>query len=139
MNLERAVPFLAGLLFALGLGVAGMTDPGKVIAFLDVAGRWDPSLAFVIGGALLVYLPYVQWRRRRSPTHHAELAPRHGPIDAALIAGAAIFGVGWGLSGLCPGPAIVVLASGQPALFLFAGAMFAGLALGRRFGPGGPT
>lgn len=139
MNIKRAIPFVAGLLFALGLGLAGMADPRKVIAFLDVGGRWDPSLAFVIAGALLVYLPFVQWRRRSSPAQRAALAPRHGPIDAALIAGAVVFGVGWGLSGLCPGPAIVMLASGQPALFLFAGAMFAGLAMGRRFGRAGPA
>jgi uncharacterized protein len=130
-----AAPFLAGVLFALGLGIAGMARPEKVIAFLDVTGAWDPSLLFVMGGALLVYLPFVQWRRRTRPALAQELAPRRGPVDAALIGGAAVFGVGWGLSGLCPGPSFVVLAGGQPTIFLFVACMFVGLALGNRWRP----
>ena len=102
--MRRLVPFFAGLLFAVGLGIAGMTVPAKVIAFLDVFGPWDPSLAFVMAGALLVHLPFVQWLRRRRPS--ANLGPPPARVDLALIAGAATFGIGWGLSGLCPGPGL---------------------------------
>jgi uncharacterized protein len=134
--MKRLVPFLAGALFALGLGIAGMARPQKIIAFLDVTGAWDPSLLFVMGGALLVYLPFVQWRRRTSPALAQELAPRAGPLDAALIGGAAVFGVGWGLSGLCPGPSFVVLAAGHPTIYLFVACMLLGLFLGSRCRPG---
>ena len=125
--MRRLVPFASGLLFALGLGLAGMTVPAKVIAFLDVSGRWDPSLAFVMGGAVLVYLPAVQWLRRSHPSR----APRagDGPIDLPLVLGAALFGIGWGLSGLCPGPALVSLAGGGGGVFVFGAGMFGGLAL----------
>jgi uncharacterized protein len=125
--MRRVVPFLAGLLFALGLGLSGMTAPAKVIAFLDLFGRWDPSLALVMGGAVLVYLPFVQWLRRAEPAR--PWSPRGAPVDAPLIAGAALFGVGWGLSGLCPGPALVALASGQGAIAIFTAGMVGGLAL----------
>jgi uncharacterized protein len=123
----QLIPFASGLLFALGLGLSGMTRPSKVVAFLDVFGRWDPSLALVMGGALLVYLPFVQWLRRADPTR--PWSPRGAPLDAPLILGAALFGVGWGLSGLCPGPALVTLASGQGGTALFIASMFGGLAL----------
>ncbi len=130
------VPFAAGLLFAVGLGLAGMTVPAKVIAFLDVLGRWDPSLALVMGGAVAVYLPAVQWLRRsgRLRSLRAE-----GPIDLPLVLGAAMFGVGWGLSGLCPGPALVSLAGGSGAAVVpFVAGMFGGLALAGRLGSAAP-
>jgi uncharacterized protein len=124
---RRLVPFAAGVLFALGLGVSGMTIPAKVVGFLDVLGRWDPSLAFVMAGALLVYLPFVQWLRRAEPAR--PWSPRGARIDAPVVVGAALFGAGWGLSGLCPGPAIVSLAGGEGGLVVFTAAMFGGLAL----------
>jgi uncharacterized protein len=133
---RRAVPFAAGVLFALGLGISGMTVPAKVIGFLDVFGRWDPSLAFVMAGALLVYLPFVQWLRRAEPGR--AWGPRGVPIDRSVVLGSALFGAGWGLSGLCPGPAIVSLAGGAAGVAVFTAAMFAGLALAgwRRREPG---
>jgi uncharacterized membrane protein YedE/YeeE len=128
------IPFASGLLFAIGLGLAGMTLPAKVIAFLDVAGRWDPSLAFVMGGAVLVYLPALQWLRRSGRIRSLRAEE---PIDRSLVLGAALFGVGWGLSGLCPGPALVSLAGGSAtAAFPFVAGMLGGLALAGRLRPG---
>ena len=124
-RLRALVPALSGLLFALGLGLSGMTRPVKVTAFLDVFGAWDPSLAFVMGGAILVHLPFVAWLRRRRPG----LIGPHGAIDGRLIAGAAVFGVGWGLSGLCPGPAFVALAGGSASVAIFVVCLFVGIAL----------
>ena len=120
---------VAGLLFALGLGLAGMTDPARVQAFLDVSGSWDPTLAFVMGGAIAVHAP-LSWliRRRKVPV----LAPAfpdvsHTQLDRRLLGGAALFGVGWGLSGYCPGPALVSLASGTGTVLLFVAAMLTGM------------
>lgn len=128
--MRRLVPFVSGLLFALGLGLSGMTSPAKVIAFLDVFGGWDPSLAFVMGGAVLVYLPAVQWLRRSAGSSRPRaLRVADGPIDLPLLLGAALFGVGWGLSGLCPGPALVSLAGGGGGVFVFGAGMFGGLAI----------
>lgn len=129
--------FVFGLIFGLGLIVAQMTNPGKVLAFLDVAGTWDPSLALVMASALLVLgLSQRFIRQSTEPESDDEQqlsacdAPKAGG-DARLIAGAAIFGIGWGLSGICPGPAIVGLTTGLPGSYVFAGAMFAGFALFR--------
>jgi len=125
--------FLFGLIFGLGLIVAQMTNPAKVLAFLDVAGDWDPSLALVMASALLVLGVSQRWFHAADP---AELEPEQasctGPkaaIDARLLIGAALFGIGWGLSGICPGPAVVDLSSGLPGSYVFAGAMFAGFLL----------
>lgn len=124
---------IAGALFAIGLAVSGMTIPAKIIGFLDVAGRWDPSLAFVMVGAIAVYATLLRLiRRRPAPL----LASRfHWPtvhgIDARLVCGAAVFGVGWGLSGYCPGPALASLASGGLGAPVFVAAMVAGIALVR--------
>ena len=122
--------FVAGVVFALGLGVSGMTRPGKVLAFLDVTGRWDPSLAFVMLGAIGVYAPLSRLvLRRRTPVCAAVFAlPTRRDIDARLLAGAAVFGVGWGLAGLCPGPAVTALASGKTTALAFVAAMVAGMA-----------
>jgi uncharacterized protein len=129
--------FVFGLIFGLGLIIAQMTNPGKVLAFLDVAGEWDPSLALVMASALII-LGVSQRLIRLSPEPESvdeqELSACDSPqagIDARLIAGAAIFGIGWGLSGICPGPAIVGLTSGLPGLYVFAAAMFAGFVLFR--------
>ncbi|MEE8333585.1 MAG: DUF6691 family protein [Alphaproteobacteria bacterium] len=123
---------LVGALFGGGLTVSGMIDPARVLGFLDVAGRWDPTLALVMIGALGVTLPAFAWARRAgaAPLRSATFDfPTRRDIDRRLIAGAAIFGVGWGLSGLCPGPGISALASGLVPIFAFAAAMIAGMAL----------
>jgi uncharacterized membrane protein YedE/YeeE len=119
---------LAGVVFGAGLLLSGMADPANVLGFLDLFGDWRPQLAFVMGGAVLVAAPAFWLARRRSRSLLGEpmsLPPRSG-IDAKLIAGAALFGVGWGMSGLCPGPAIVLLASGEPLVFVFGGALLVG-------------
>jgi uncharacterized protein len=119
---SRISPFLIGLLFGLGLCLSGMTDPAKVLGFLDLAGKWDPSLAFVIGGAVAVAAPAFRVAARRHKTLSGE--PFHWPaartIDARLIGGSLLFGVGWGLVGLCPGPAIADIGfrDGRAALFV---------------------
>jgi uncharacterized membrane protein YedE/YeeE len=103
---------IAGLLFGLGLGLSGMADPARVLGFLDVTGAWDPSLLFVMGGAIAAHAPLVHWIRGRGrPYLDAQLhLPTASRIDRRLIAGAAIFGVGWGLIGYCPGPAVLAAA-----------------------------
>ena len=121
--------FLCGLVFGAGLLISGMTDTQKVLGFLDVLGRWDPTLAFVMAGALAVSaLGYALARRVGKPV----LAPRHlwpeaRAINRPLLGGAALFGVGWGLVGLCPGPAIENLAGLSPRVALFVLAMIAGI------------
>ena len=120
---------LIGLLFGAGLAVSGMMNPAKVLGFLDIAGDWDPTLAFVMGGALIVALPATLVARRRSRPVLAERfdMPTRRAIDVPLIAGSALFGLGWGLVGFCPGPAFAALATGlwQPGLFVVA--MLAGM------------
>jgi uncharacterized membrane protein YedE/YeeE len=125
--------FLSGLLFALGLGIAGMTQPEKVIAFLDITGNWDPSLIFVMGGAVGInMLLYRLTRRRPCPVYSEQFThPRHRKINTRLIMGAAIFGAGWGLAGYCPGPALVSTASGTIPILVFVIAMLAGMVLFR--------
>lgn len=127
---QPLVAFAAGTLFALGLALAGMTNPTKITAFLDVTGHWDPSLALVMVGAIGVYLPGYRWiRRRRAPLLGSRFAvPAESPIDAQLVAGAAVFGVGWGLVGMCPGPAVASLAAGSPAAWLFVAGMVVAMA-----------
>jgi len=119
----------AGALFALGLVVSGMTDPGKVTGFLDVGGAWDPTLAFVMAGAIAVYAPIARVvRARRAPLYGDRFHwPIAHAIDGRLVAGAAVFGVGWGLSGYCPGPALVGIAGGAPATLVFVASMLAGM------------
>jgi len=110
-NKKNAVAALCGLLFALGLGLGGMTNPLKVQAFLDVLGKWDPSLMFVMGGGIAVGFWTFRAAKRRA---HPFLGGDFGwPNDARLVVGAAIFGVGWGLTGYCPGPALVALGAGR--------------------------
>ncbi len=123
------VAFAAGLLFALGLGLSGMTDPDNVLAFLDVTGRWDPSLALVMGGAIGVHLFFAQRARRGgAPVYAARYSMLPPPtVDRRLVAGAAIFGLGWGVAGFCPGPALVSLVSLSPATLAFVGAMAAAM------------
>lgn len=104
------IPLLCGLIFGAGLVLSGMSNPGNVIAFLDITGRWNPALAFVMGGAIAVAAPAYWWVRRGARTVSGEavsLPPRTG-VSTRLIAGSLVFGVGWGLAGICPGPAVVM-------------------------------
>ncbi len=130
-SMQRGSEFLVGLLFGIGLLLSGMTDPGKVTGFLDLAGDWDPSLALVMGGAILVGVFAFAVAKKRATTFLGD--PLHLPtasdIDRPLIAGSLMFGVGWGLAGFCPGPALVSLGSGQPKALVFVLAMIAGMLL----------
>ena len=129
--------FGAGALFAVGLAVGGMTQPQKVVGFLDFTGAWDPSLGLVMGGALAVYLPayfLIRRRLRRPILAPRFVVPARGRVDGRMIAGAAIFGVGWGISGFCPGPAVVSLAGLTPAAIVCVPAMVAGALLTRALG-----
>jgi uncharacterized membrane protein YedE/YeeE len=120
---------MSGLVFGFGLVISGMTQPAKILGFLDIFGVWDPTLAFVMGAALAVSLPgFYLARRRERPLLTARFRwPTRSEIDAPLIGGAALFGIGWGLVGLCPGPAIVNLATFLPQIFMFVVAMGAGM------------
>jgi uncharacterized membrane protein YedE/YeeE len=122
------VPFAAGLLFAVGLAVSGMTLPAKVIGFLDLGGAWDPSLAFVMIGAIAVFATAFRLSRRMAKPLVGEgfAALPVGRVDPKLLAGAAIFGIGWGLGGYCPGPAFVAAATGVGQAVAFCGAMLVG-------------
>jgi uncharacterized membrane protein YedE/YeeE len=125
--------FLSGLLFGLGLIISQMVDPAKVLGFLDIFGAWDPSLAFVMGGAVVVSaLGYQIAKRRGVPVlaPRLEIPDRHD-LDQHLIGGAALFGIGWGLVGLCPGTALVALTFGPWQVLVFVAAMIAGMALFR--------
>lgn len=123
--------FAAGLLFGLGLIVSGMSDPGKVIGFLDLAGNWDPSLAFVMAGAIAVgFLAFrFAGRRGRSLLGGALHLPTRRDIDRRLVMGSVVFGVGWGLVGFCPGPALVALGAGVDEAAAFVVAMLAGMVI----------
>lgn len=122
---------LAGVVFGVGLVLSGMAQPAKVIAFLDVAGNWDPSLAFVMGGAIAVYAPLYQYITRRTTPIYTQqfIVANNQRIDAPLLTGAAIFGVGWGMAGFCPGPGIVSAGSGASTGIVFAIAMVGGMLL----------
>ncbi len=131
--------FGAGLLFAAGLGMGGMTDPANVLGFLDFTGAWNPRLLFVMVGALAVHAPLrlVFARKRAAPLLGGTFAaPPKTPVDARLVVGAGIFGVGWGLSGYCPGPAVVSVASALPGPLVFMLAMALGLWLFDRLSAG---
>jgi uncharacterized protein len=123
--------FVSGIVFALGLGISGMTRPIKVIGFLDFFGSWDPSLAFVMIGAIGVYFLAYRWSLKlTSPVLAAKFSlPTRSDLDWRLVTGAAIFGAGWGLGGFCPGPAIVSLASGAAPVMVFVAAMAFGIYL----------
>lgn len=128
---NRISEFVVGLVFGLGLILAGMTDPGKVIGFLDLAGAWDPSLAFVMGGAIAVAVAAFALARKRTQNFlgGAMHLPSRSDVDQRLIVGSLVFGAGWGLAGFCPGPAIVSFAAGQPKALLFVLAMLVGMAI----------
>ena len=127
--MSAVAAFFAGLVFGVGLLLSGMTDPGKVIGFLDVAGAWDPSLAFVMAGAILVGFFAFGFARKRAQTFlgGALNLPQRRDIDARLVAGSLVFGIGWGLAGFCPGPAIVAFGAGYDKATVFVIAMIAGM------------
>lgn len=133
--MSLVVAVAAGTLFGIGLLVSGMTQPGKVIGFLDPLSGWDATLAFVLGGAILVYAPLHLWIRARRSEPWFDIKfhlPTRRDIDLQLVLGAAIFGVGWGLGGVCPGPGIVSAMSFTTSTLLFVGAMLVGFMLRSR-------
>jgi uncharacterized membrane protein YedE/YeeE len=133
MNILMAL--IVGLSFGIGLIVSGMTDPAKVIGFLDLAGRWDPSLAFVMGGAILIGLAAFRFaaKRERSLLGEAMRMPTATRINRRLVLGSLAFGAGWGLAGYCPGPALASLATGDAKPWIFALAMLAGMSMFEMF------
>lgn len=134
---RSALALASGALFGVGLGISGMAQPAKVLAFLDVTGDWDPTLLFVMGGAVGVHFWAYRWARRRSAPGLDErfFVPAGTPIDARLSLGAVLFGIGWGIGGYCPGPALVSLASLGLPLFVFVAAMLGGMLLVRTVSP----
>nr|WP_313405687.1 DUF6691 family protein [Pseudomonas sp.] len=127
--MPRLSAFIAGLLFGLGLLLAGMADPAKVLAFLDLAGDWDPSLALVMAGAIgAAALPLnLAQRRTKALLGGAMQLPTRRDLDARLVGGSLLFGVGWGIAGICPGPALAILLTGYWQALLFVAAMLAGM------------
>ncbi len=126
---HRISEFLVGLLFGLGLMLSGMTDPGKVIGFLDLFGSWDPSLALVMGGAIVVgFIAFGVAKKRTTNFFGGVLRfPSNTQIDKPLVIGSLLFGAGWGWAGFCPGPAMVSMADGQPKAMIFVVAMLVGM------------
>ena len=126
----RVGAFLGGALFGVGLAIAGMTQPAKIVGFFDFFGSWDPSLAFVMLGAITVYTPVYRWAIRtwqRPIWAPAFSLPTREEIDGRLVLGSAIFGVGWGLGGYCPGPAFTSVGAGSQEAFMFGAAMLVGV------------
>jgi len=133
----RPIPLLSGVLLGAGLCLSGMTRPPKVSAFLDVGGAWDPSLALVMGGAVAVYFLAYRFARRRAAVVAGALPPPAPAtaIDGRLVVGAALFGVGWGASGFCPGPALASLGALSGSALVFVPAMLVGMLLVNRLDP----
>ncbi|MFZ2298933.1 MAG: YeeE/YedE family protein [Burkholderiales bacterium RIFCSPLOWO2_12_FULL_64_99] len=131
--MQPLVSLVAGVVFGLGLAVAEMTNPLKVLDFLDLAGNWDPSLAFVMGGAVMVTLVAFRFVLRRPVPLYGDRfhLPTLTQLDRKLLGGAALFGIGWGLAGYCPGPALATILSGNSETWLFVPAMLVGGALQR--------
>ncbi|MDQ3027950.1 MAG: YeeE/YedE family protein [Pseudomonadota bacterium] len=129
--MQAVFAFIAGLVFGIGLIVSGMANPAKVLGFLDLAGRWDPSLALVMAGAIAVGgMGFAFARRRRETLLGTPMQlPTARDIDRRLVGGSLLFGVGWGLAGFCPGPAIVALGAGEMKALVFVGAMIAGMGI----------
>jgi uncharacterized membrane protein YedE/YeeE len=128
-HFSRISEFVVGLMFGVGLMASGMTDPGKVIGFLDLFGAWDPSLAMVMGGAVVVGFFAFALAKKRTTTFlgGALRFPTSTQMDKPLVIGSLLFGAGWGLGGFCPGPALVSMADGQAKAMLFVGAMLVGM------------
>jgi uncharacterized membrane protein YedE/YeeE len=134
-RVTAGVALLAGLLFGAGLILSGMTNPANVVAFLDVSGAWRPALAFTMAGAIAVALPAYAFVRRRGTTLRARVTAfaARRPVDRRLLVGSAIFGIGWGIAGICPGPGIVVLTTGDRRAYAFVIALVLGTLIGSRF------
>jgi uncharacterized membrane protein YedE/YeeE len=129
-SLNQVIAFMTGGMFGIGLVISGMALPEKVIGFLDIAGHWDMSLAFVMGGALIVFMPgYLFWVRPHSQPVIADTfsLPSYPKIDLRLVFGSIIFGVGWGIAGICPGPALASLSLGHVGIWVFFAGMMVGL------------
>ena len=135
MMIRRISEFFVGLVFGLGLLISGMTDPGKVIGFLDVTGSWDPSLAFVMGGAVLLsfFAFHISRNWTTSLMGCVIILSDLKTIDFKLVLGSALFGIGWGLSGFCPGPALTSLATGEMKPIIFVIAMVVGMGLEKAY------
>ena len=129
--MKHFIAFAVGLIFGIGLLISGMTQPEKIFGFLDIFGRWDPSLAFVMAGALIIAAVgfVLAERRGKSLLGNPLTLPQQSEIDPRLLGGALIFGVGWGLAGVCPAPAIVNLGFASAPAYILAGAMLAGMAI----------
>ena len=129
--MQRLIEFILGLLFGLGLLISGMTDPSKVLGFLDLSGTWDPSLVFVMGGGVMVGVLGFAWAKKRNTSLSGQAFqwPDLVHIDRPLVLGSLMFGVGWGLAGFCPGPALVSMAAGHDKALVFVLAMVAGMSL----------
>lgn len=128
-KMRTVLGYIAGLIFGIGISISGMANPAKVLNFFDVAGTWDPSLAFVMGGALIVtFIGYRIVLRRAAPLADMKFhLPTRRDLDAKLIGGSALFGIGWGISGFCPGGALPALGTGNAQVFLFVATMLAGI------------
>lgn len=127
------VSYLIGIVFGVGISISGMANPAKVLNFFDIAGTWDPSLAFVMGGALIVAMIGYRFVLKRpapalSSTFHL---PTRRDLDVPLIGGSAVFGIGWGIAGFCPGGALPALGTGATDVFIFTGALLAGIAIAK--------
>ncbi|NDL70455.1 DUF6691 family protein [Vreelandella alkaliphila] len=135
VGVKTAAGYIAGLLFGLGLAISGMTDPARVLGFLDIAGAWDPTLMFVLGGAVVTtFIGFRLVFARGKPLFAGGFQlPSKQELDAKLLGGAALFGIGWGLSGYCPGPAIASMSGMTMPLFAMLVAMVAGWFIARRF------
>lgn len=127
--MSRIFPFLSGLLFTVGMVIAGMTSPAKIVSFLDFFGDWDPSMFMVTLGSVAVYMPVHRWvSRRRAPLFAPSFSvPTRRHIEPRLLIGAAVFGVGWGMAGYCPGPGVASLGSASVTPIVFLAAMLAGM------------
>jgi uncharacterized membrane protein YedE/YeeE len=125
--------YLTGLLFGVGISISGMANPAKVLNFFDVFGTWDPSLAFVMGGALIVaFIGYRVVLKRPAPTFDPQFyVPTSRQLDSRLIGGSAVFGIGWGISGFCPGGALPALGTLNPSVLIFTTALLVGMSAAR--------
>jgi uncharacterized membrane protein YedE/YeeE len=123
------VSYIVGLIFGIGISISGMANPAKVLNFFDIAGTWDPSLIFVMGGALVTtFVGYRFVLRRPTPAFEDSFKlPTRRDLDLPLIGGSAVFGIGWGIAGFCPGGALPALGTGRPEVFIFTAALIAGV------------
>jgi uncharacterized membrane protein YedE/YeeE len=130
-HLDTLSSLIVGLIFGIGLILAGMTNPAKVIGFLDITGTWDPSLAFVMGGAILVAIVAFRFAKKRTANFlgGAMRMPTSDMIDKRLVIGSLLFGAGWGMAGFCPGPALTSIGTGNPKAVIFVVAMIVGMAI----------